>query len=245
MAEILGKNGASGASGGSPGPSPGNEIESLYERFPWLYAICRDHLFRDDTDKIIAALWPAGAPSSSETLLELGCGPGFYARQVAGRFSHLQVTGVDRSERQLQRARVAAQRRAGLSNCHFEQGDASALQRPSGSADAVVVSRLFFILSERKRAISEIHRVLKPGGRCFIAEPRSALRASVPLRAMWLLAALSAFSGKPYREYWELEKTTVLDTEEFGNLIRSRPWKRERCWKDRWYQYAVCEKGSG
>lgn len=250
MAEILGKNGASGGSGGSPGsPSPGNELESLYERFPWLYAICRDHLFRDDTDKIIAALWPAGAPYSGETLLELGCGPGFYARQVAARFPHLQVTGVDRSERQLQRARVAAQRRAGrearLYNCRFEQGDASSLGRPSDSADAVVVSRLFFILSERKGAISEIHRVLKPGGRCFIAEPRSALRASVPLRAMWLLAALSAFSGKPYREYWELEKTTVLDTEEFGDLIRSRPWKRERCWKDRWYQYAVCEKGPG
>ena len=62
---------------------------------------------------------------------------------------------------------------------------------------------------------------------------------------MWLLAALSAFSGKPYREYWELDRNTVLGAEEFRDLIRSRPWKGERCWKDRWYQYAVCEKGSG
>ena len=248
---MFGKNGGSRVPPSQPpgqppgGRPPANELESLYERFPWLYAICRDHLFRDDTDKIVAALWPAGAPSEGETLLEIGCGPGFYARELAGRFPHLKVTGIDRSARQLQRARAAAQHRAKLSNCGFEQGDASNLDRPSDSAEAVVVSRLFFILSERKEAISEIHRVLKPGGRCFIAEPRSALRASVPLRAMWVLAALSAFSGKPYREYWEIEKTSVLAAGEFRELIGSRPWVRERCWKDRWYQYAVCEKGYG
>ena len=236
MAEMFGKNGSSGA-------PPGNELESLYERFPWLYAICRDHLFRDDTEKIITSLWPAGSPKAGETLLELGCGPGFYARRLARRFEHLRVVGMDRSSRQLGRARVAAQRGAGLDNCFFEQGDASDLDKPSDSVDAVVVSRLFFILSERERAISEIHRVLKPGGRCFIAEPRSALRASVPLRAMWALAALSAFSGKPYREYWEIDRNTVLGAEEFRDLIRSRSWKGEWCWKDRWYQYAVCEKG--
>ena len=239
MAETLGKNGGSG------GPSPGNELESLYERFPWLYAICRDHLFRDDTDKIVGALWPKGGPPDGEALLELGCGPGFYSRRLAGRFSHLRVTGVDSSARQLRRARAAARRGAGLDNCAFEQGDAGALDRPPATFDAVIVSRLFFILSERERAISEIHRVLKPGGRCFIAEPRSALRASVPLRAMWMLAALSALGGKPYREYWELERTTVLDTGEFLALIGSQPWKHRRCWRDRWYQYAVCEKGSG
>ena len=258
MAEMLGTNGGSNLPPNVPpnGSSPANEIESLYERFPWLYAICRDHLFRDDTEKIIASLWPAGSPSSGETLLELGCGPGFYARRLAARFEHLEVTGIDRSERQLGRARKAAQgethrearrgRRseAGLGNCIFEQGDASALERPSDSADAVVVSRLFFILSERERAISEIHRVLKPGGRCFIAEPRSALRASAPLRAMWVLAALSALGSKPYREYWEIEGATVLGAGEFRELIGSRPWRRERCWKDRWYQYALCEKDS-
>jgi hypothetical protein len=29
---------------------PGGEPESLFERFPWLYAFCRDHLFRGDTE---------------------------------------------------------------------------------------------------------------------------------------------------------------------------------------------------
>ena len=118
---------------------PCDEPESLYERFPLLYAVCRDHLFRDDTDKIIAALWPAGGPTEGESLLELGCGPGFYARRLAARFGHLQVTGIDRSARQLRRA---CEMPRSLSNCTFEQGDVLALDRPAGFVDAVVVSRL-------------------------------------------------------------------------------------------------------
>jgi arsenite methyltransferase len=124
----------------------GDELESLYERFPWLYAFCRDHLFRDDTEKISTALWPASGPSEGDSLLELGCGPGFYARRLAARFEHLQVTGIDRSERQLRRACMRASA-SGLHNCTFEEGDALALDRTTSSVDAVVVSRLFIVLA--------------------------------------------------------------------------------------------------
>src|SRR5918999_1236851 len=124
----------------------GDELESLYERFPRLYAFCRDYVFRDNTEKIATALWPAGGPSEGDSLLELGCGPGFYARHLAARFGNLQVTGIDRSEGQLHRARsrAAADR---LQNCTFEEGDALALERPMSSVDAVVVSRLFIVLA--------------------------------------------------------------------------------------------------
>lgn len=148
MTEILLKN-------GSPGVQPtGHEQESLYERFPWPYAFCRNHLFRDDTEKIVAALWPAGIPSRAESLLEVGCGPGFYARGLAARFEHLRVTGIDLSARQLHRARSAARQ---LANCSFEKGDVLALGRAEASVDAVVASRLFMILSEREQALSEAH----------------------------------------------------------------------------------------
>lgn len=237
MTEILLKN-------GSPGAQPsGREQESLYERFPWPYAFCRNHLFRDDTEKIVAALWPAGIPSRAESLLEVGCGPGFYARGLAARFEHLRVTGIDLSARQLHRARSAARQ---LANCSFEKGDVLALGRAEASVDAVVASRLFMILSEREQALSEAHRVLRPGGRCFVAEPRSALRAAVPLRVMWLLAGLSTFSGKQSQEdYREPDVTSVLAADEFRTLIESQPWRDALCWQDGWYQYAICEKDSG
>ena len=218
-----------------------NELESLYERFPWLYAVCRDHLFRDDTEKIIAALWSTGVPSRGESLLELGCGPGFYARQLAARFKHLQVTGIDRSARQLRRAHVAASR---LDNCSFEQGNVLALDRPDASVDGVVVSRLFFILSERKRALAEIHRVLRSGGRCFIAKPRSALRATEPLRVMLLLADLSNFVGGRPSLRRRSCRATVMTAGELDALIESQKWRVVRRWQDGWYHYTVCEKDS-
>ena len=220
---------------------PPGEPESLYERFPWLYSFCRDHLFRDDTMKIVAALWPSGIPRSGSNLLEIGCGPGFYARRLAEYSQRLTVTGIDRSARQLRSARtLAASQR--LDNCTFEEDDARAITRPDNSVDAVVVSRLFIILLERKQVISEIHRVLRPGGRCFIAEPRSALRAAVPLRALRLLASAENLYDGGSRDYREPIAVSVLNSSEFGSLVYSQPWNSVQRWQDIWYQYAVCEK---
>jgi arsenite methyltransferase len=236
--------GASAENGGARIRPRDGEPESLFERFPWLYAFCRDHLFRDDTKLMANALWPAGVPDAGSSLLELGCGPGFYSRRLAGIFGQLRVFGIDRSERQLRRARylAAADR---LSNCSFIRGDARALPVPNASVDALVISRLFIILPERDRVLAEMYRVLKHGGRCFIAEPRSALRAAVPLRVMWMLTGLaSPFShGKP--AYLEPGKVSVMSAGEFDAVVESQPWRYTRRWNDTWYQYAVCEKSAG
>jgi SAM-dependent methyltransferase len=101
------------------------------------------------------------------------------------------------------------------------------------------------VLSEPEQAVAEMHRVLKPGGRCFIAEPRSALRASVPLQAMRLLATLADFGGERGRRYRELGGVSVLDVGGFRALIQSQPWSAARHWQDTWYQYALCEKDPG
>jgi SAM-dependent methyltransferase len=97
---------------------------------------------------------------------------------------------------------------------------------------------MFTILPEHERAVSEMFRVLKSGGRCFIAEPRYAFWASIPLTAMWLLAS-AIHSGNGYREP---KKATVLDHNGFAKLFRRFPWKSVRTWRDGRYQYAVCEK---
>lgn len=224
---------------GSPDRLPAEE--SLFERFPWLYAFCRDHLFRDDTERIARALWSGGVPPAGSCLLELGCGPGFYSRRLGATFEELRVTGIDRSEQLLGRARILAE--AGrLGNCSFENGDARGLEASAASFDAVIASRLFIILPERERALAEAHRVLKPGGRLFIAEPRSALRAAVPLRAMRLLAHLERLFRSRPGVYREPVAASVMTPGEFDDLVESQPWKTAHRWSDLWYQYAVCEK---
>ena len=218
--------------------------ESLFERFPWLYAFCRDRLFQDDTFRITQALWPSGAPTEGSALLELGCGPGFYARRLATALPQLTVTGIDLSERQLERARALAVADR-LDNCSFERGDVYALDRPNDSVGALVASRLFTILPDRGGVLREMHRVLEPGGRCFVAEPCSALRASVPLHAMWLLAGVLALLGDGPRAYQEPTRVSVMTAGELDALIASQPWGVVLRWQSDRYQYAVCEKRAG
>lgn len=212
--------------------------DSLFERVAWVYVFCREHLFRDDTERIIAALWPGGRPSAGTQLIELGCGPGFYSCRLAERFSDMSVIGVDRSESQLRWARERAGA-LGLSNCRFRRINALHLSYADAEFDIVLASRLFTILPEQNRAVAEMYRVLKPGGRCFIAEPRFAFRASIPLFAMWLLAGLNR-SRNGYREPF---KATVFSAHAFENLFPAQPWKKITVWQEGRYQYALCEKG--
>jgi arsenite methyltransferase len=217
--------------------SPAESTDSLFERVAWLYAFCRERLFRDDTDRIISALWQTQRPASGTQVIELGCGPGFYSRKLAQRFPQIAVIGVDRSESQVRSARQRAAAE-NVSNCVFERVNALALSCADASFDILIASRIFTVLPDHERAVAEMFRVLKPGGRCFIAEPRHVFWASIPLMAMWLLASV-IHSGNGYREP---RKATVLTTEAFNNLFRQMPWKSLRIWQDGRYQYALCEK---
>jgi arsenite methyltransferase len=210
--------------------------DNLFERFAWIYIFCREKVFRDDTGRIIRAFWPAGEPPASSKVLELGCGPGFYARTLASRFRQISVLGVDSSTELVKYARAKAM---ALHNCTFEWGDVLNLPQPDDSFSQLVASRLFTILPERERAVAEIFRVLNSGGKCFVAEPRFAFSASIPLLTMQALARVNGYS----REYREPIKATVLSYRHFCALFATQPWSRMKTWRVGRYQYALCEKG--
>jgi len=214
---------------------------SLFERFPWLYAFLRERVFRDDTDRIVASLWPESAPVGGSNLLELGCGPGFYARRLAERFPEVDVCGIDRSMQQINHATSRALE-SSLANCRFERGDAQAIAYGANSVDVVIASRLFTILPDPERALGEVHRVLRPGGRCFVAEPRPHILARIPLSLMWVAAGIANITRR-YRDcYCEPAEPSLLEREEFSQLISTQNWRETRQWADKRYQYAVCSK---
>lgn len=214
--------------------------DSLFERVAWFYALCREYLFRDHTQEIAASLFPAGAPDPGTRLLELGCGPGFYACKLSAEYPSLRTTGVDLSETLIQRAKERAAARQ-LSNCSFQHADAHSLPYPSGSIDSIVVSRLFLIVPDKEGIVREIFRVLKPAGRCFIAEPTSGFRTRLPLAVMWLLARLTT---SPAGKYREPQQADVMKREDFAALVRSQPWSSVGVDSDGWYQYAICSRGT-
>jgi arsenite methyltransferase len=211
--------------------------DSLFDRLAWVYILFREKMFRDDTARIAQALWSGGHPPAGSQLLELGCGPGFYSCGLAERFPQLSVLGVDRSARQLDWARSKACR-LGLANCAFESDDVRQLTHGAATFDAVIAARLFTVLRNPEQAIGEIHRVLRPGGRCVIAEPRYALWASLPLTAMWLIARLFRVSS----ECREPARAIVLSPAQFKMMFTTQPWRRVQTWQDGRYQYALCEK---
>ncbi len=214
------------------------EPDSLFERCSWFYALCREYLFRDHTDEIATSLFPAAGPVPGTHVVELGCGPGFYSCRLAAEFPEIQTTGIDLSENLILRAKVRAARRR-LVNCDFRLGDAHALPASLGNVDAVVVSRLFLIVPAREAVLSEIYRVLRPGGRCFIAEPTSGFRTRIPLSCMWLLSKLTSSPAGSYREPLQAH---VMTRPAFADLVHTQPWKSADLDYDGWYQYAVCQK---
>jgi ubiquinone/menaquinone biosynthesis C-methylase UbiE len=110
-------------------------------------------------------------PQEPLRILDLCCGPGNSALAVAQAHARATVVGADLSPHMLAVARGRMVRR-GLHNVHLCQTDAGRLPFADGVFDAAMIS---FGLHELDpdvmlRALSELSRVLKPGGRLYIVD---------------------------------------------------------------------------
>jgi arsenite methyltransferase len=213
--------------------------DPVFDRCWWIYSICRERLFADHTATIAAALESRLDNRPGTHLMEVGCGPGFYSRRLASRFPLTQILGVDTSERLLSHARLQA-RRDNLDNCRFMRADARALTECLQEADAAITSRLFLVLADPAGVVQAIHQSLRPGGVFFAAEPTSPLRTAVPL---WLMRGFELLRWRWRTSEWPV-RCRVMEHENFKTLIGEQPWGKVEIWRDRRYQYALCEKAS-
>jgi arsenite methyltransferase len=213
------------------------DTRHLFEDCAWLYAFCREHLFRDHTELIAQALFPNGDPSEDTSVLEVGCGPGFYARRLAHRYPALRVLGIDRSSRLLAWAQSRASSDA-LTNCRFQHGDVECISACIEPVDAVISSRLLLVVGNRSAVMAEIFQVLKPGGRLFLVEPTANLKTQMPLSAMRLVTRLI---HSAHRETLPKD-AKILSSQEFEDLVRSQAWSKVSIQMHGDYQCAVCEK---
>lgn len=104
----------------------------------------------------------AQAETRVSTLLEVGCGNGYLLSRTRERFPQLPLAGIDYSLDM-----VALAKSRDISQCEIKQADVKQMSFPSNSFDVVVGERCIINLmdqNDQASALSEIARVLKPGG---------------------------------------------------------------------------------
>lgn len=99
-------------------------------------------------------------------VLEIAPGPGYLAIELARR--GFAVTGVELSQDFVEIEKRNAEE-AGVM-VDFQQGNASALPLPEQQFDFVICSAAFKNFREPLQALTEMHRVLRPGGAALILD---------------------------------------------------------------------------
>ena len=101
-------------------------------------------------------------------MLDVGCGTGLFASKVQHSLPHVEVCGVDLVSDML----AKGQARWRLHRAHVlpVQGDSERLPFASGSFDIVTCANSFHHYPRQDRAVAEMRRVLRPGGRLMIID---------------------------------------------------------------------------
>jgi SAM-dependent methyltransferase len=120
------------------------------------------------------------APRAGDRILEVGCGYGWISETL---WQAVDWTGVDRSETMLRRLRSSF-RAQGIRSM---VADATQLPFADCSFDKVLCTGVLMHISDDDAALSEMARVLRPGGR-FLCSINNALSPFSCLTRLWNLS---------------------------------------------------------
>jgi ubiquinone/menaquinone biosynthesis C-methylase UbiE len=101
-------------------------------------------------------------------ILDVGCGTGVFAGRLYAAFPQARVWGVDLVPGMLARGSDRWRKYAG--RVHPVQGDSERLPFADDSFDFVTCAHSFHHYPHQDRAVAEMHRVLRPGGRLLLID---------------------------------------------------------------------------
>jgi ubiquinone/menaquinone biosynthesis C-methylase UbiE len=109
-----------------------------------------------------AAVLELAAARPGERVLDAGCGAGVYTRRLLA--AEATVTGLDSDPQMLAAARLKAP------SATLVEGDVTALPFADGTFDLSLAVTLLCFVEHPQRAVEELVRVTRPGGRVVLAE---------------------------------------------------------------------------
>lgn len=181
-----------------------------------------------------------------ETLLDVGCGPGNLLYRVRGRVR--RSVGLDLSAEALRAARVALQQRQagpGDAQASFVLGDGRRLPFREASFDSIICTETLEHVADDGAVLSELARVLKPGGRLAVSVPDTLpeviQRRLAPWSGCWpgghlriygrrtILQRIERAGLRPYLKRWRHSLEGIYWILLY--MIDSSPWLQT--WADR------------
>ncbi len=166
-----------------------------------LYNLTMVQLTRNLYRRVMDDLACAGLKQGK--VLDAGTGPGTLVRKIARHQPQLQVYGVDLSASMIQVARDSAQDEGLGERVHFDVANIAHMPYPDETFERVVSTISMHHWYELEQPLSELYRVLKPGGSLCIYDFRF-MQAHTLERAI----ANTPFAGTPLE--YILVRTGIL-----------------------------------
>ncbi|MDR2823984.1 MAG: methyltransferase domain-containing protein [Prevotellaceae bacterium] len=102
--------------------------------------------------------------SGNEKIIDIGCGMGDLASQIAAGYNEISITGIEISDEQLNKIPQ------NIPNLRRIKGDASDIPFEDNSFDLAYMRYLLEHVANPERVIRESKRILKPDGRLYLQE---------------------------------------------------------------------------
>jgi SAM-dependent methyltransferase len=114
--------------------------------------------------------WTLGPVEEGWTVVDIGSGAGLDTLIAGGKVGAAgHVIGVDMTVEMLEKARANADQ-LGYGHVEFREGLAETLSVDDASVDLVISNGVINLVPDKSLAYQEVFRVLRPGGRAYIAD---------------------------------------------------------------------------